>query len=72
MTHLCLKLTTDPDLAVRAKAVPLARENVEFFSQKDAGTWLLLGLALTQTGSLQEAEDAFRRAIELGSDNAVC
>jgi serine/threonine protein kinase/Tfp pilus assembly protein PilF len=69
VTYLCLKLTADPDPSVRAKAVPLARENVEFFSQKDARTWLLLGLALVQTEKLSEADHAFARAMELGGDD---
>jgi serine/threonine protein kinase/Flp pilus assembly protein TadD len=68
LTNLCLKLTTDPDRAVRGRAVALARENVEFLSRTDSQTWLLLAIAQEQTGDLQGANDAFRRVIELGGD----
>ena len=70
LTNLSLKLATDHDPAVRTRAVELARENVEFMSRTDAQTWLLLGIALDQTGDLQGSDDAFKRGIELGAQKA--
>jgi tetratricopeptide (TPR) repeat protein len=70
LTNLSLCLASDPDPATRARAVPLARENIEFLGRTNARTWLLLGIALEQTRDLPGADDAFRRGIELGGDDA--
>jgi Flp pilus assembly protein TadD len=70
LTNLSLCLATWPDPVIRARAVALAHENVEFMSRTNARTWLLLGIALEQTGDLPGADDAFRRGIELGGDDS--
>jgi tetratricopeptide (TPR) repeat protein len=71
LTKLSHKLVTDPDPAVRARAVSLAREGVELTSRTDAVAWLALGLVLDRTGDREGADEAFNRAGELGRDKAL-
>jgi Flp pilus assembly protein TadD len=52
------------------KAIELARLALELKSSDEAATWLVLGVALEQTGDLQGSDQAFRRVIELGCDKS--
>jgi serine/threonine protein kinase/tetratricopeptide (TPR) repeat protein len=64
VTKLCFLLALHADPALRARAVVLARENLEFMSRSDAASWLVLAMVLDSAGNSREAVDAFRHGFE--------
>ncbi len=59
LASLSLSLAADPDRSARARAVMLARENVELTAEPDAVASRVLGLILARKGDLQGADGAF-------------